>query len=530
MVLDFRLSTLHHDAMARSKVRSIPILDGIQIDRDGSEPLYLQLARALRSRVEEGRIQDGAKLPSTRIAAAFLGLHRSTVIEAYHQLQKEGLLRSGVGAGTFLRRPAPSRPPRASGRPAGFLAPAAGFWSHRGLEFPRPETTRPTSPMPAGAIRLTSPTADPESFPVSEFRDALDSILDREGPACLDYGAPDGYGPLREIIADRLARQGVHVDAARVILVNGSQQGLELLMRLLIPRSRTLLVEEPTYQLALRTARALSLPIRGIPLDAEGLRIDVLETVLDEVDPGMLYTMPIFQNPTGLTLSPARRAALLHLAAARGLPVVEDHFDAELDYRGDAPPPLLAEGDPPNVILLGTFSKILFPGLRIGWIVVPEALVGPLSELKVCADLSSGLLTQMAVTEFCRRGALDTHLRRVRDRNRGRVEALLDELERSMPEGTSWTRPTGGMTVWLKLPPTLDSDRIAEEAQRRGVVVNPGTAFYPNGGGRDGLRISYIREDESRIREGVRILGSVIRDSLSGRVQPGLETAAEPML
>ncbi len=207
-----------------------------------------------------------------------------------------------------------------------------------------------------------------------EFRAALETVFQREGAGCLDYGPPDGYAPLRERIASRLSRQGVSVDPARVILVNGSQQGLELIMRLLVPQGRTLLIEEPTYNLALRAARALKLPVRGIPLDEEGLRLDALDRALDDVAAGMLYTMPVFQNPTGLTLSRDRRSRLLKTAAEHGLPIVEDHFDAELDYRGDAPPPLLAEGSPPNVVLLGTFSKILFPGLRVGWLVVPEPL------------------------------------------------------------------------------------------------------------------------------------------------------------
>jgi 2-aminoadipate transaminase len=244
----------------------------------------------------------------------------------------------------------------------------------------------------------------------------------------------------------------------------------------------------------------------------------------------MLYTMPVFQNPTGLTLSRDRRTRLLALASERGLPIVEDHFDAELDYRGDAPPPLLAQGSPQNVVMLGTFSKILFPGLRVGWIVVPEPLIGPLSEMKVCADLSGGLLTQMALYEFCRRGLLDTHLARIRERNGSRLAAMNSALDAHMPPGVRWTRPTGGMCLWLRLPKGLDADELAGEALRRGVAVSAGTAFHTNGGGWDGLRLCFIREDEERIRTGIRMLAETIESGIARRSPRESEGAAAPIL
>ncbi|MDM7914914.1 MAG: PLP-dependent aminotransferase family protein, partial [Candidatus Eisenbacteria bacterium] len=357
------------------------LVDSIQLDRSGDKPLYLQLGEILRQQMASGRLPVGAKLPATRELSDALSVNRATVVEAYRWLRLQGWVRSGVGSGTYVTGRAlgfggdanlvQSRP----GTGAGVLADAEGdgFWSSRIEELPRPEAKSETQ-APAWTIRFTSPTADPDGFPIDEFRSVLEEVLDREGARSLDYGPPDGYGPLRELIAERLARQSVRVDPSQVLLVNGSQQGLDLVFRMLVPKGRTLILEEPTYHLALRTARALRLPVAAVPLDAEGLRIDRLERVLDETDAGMLYTMPVFQNPTGLNLSAERRERLLSLSAERKLPVVEDHFDAELDYRGDAPPPLLSHGSPQNVVLLGTFSKILFPGLRVGWMVVPEAV------------------------------------------------------------------------------------------------------------------------------------------------------------
>lgn len=501
---------------------SIPSIDGIRLDRSRGDALYLQLAQAIRERIAAGALSPGTKLPSTREAAESLGVNRATVVEAYRWLRDEGWVRSGVGAGTFVLGGGGGDPAR--------QGDADRFWSGWVAASPRPvrPTTHPDAPV--DLIRLTSPTADPAAFPLDDFREVINAILAREGAACLDYGPPDGYGPLRALIAERLRAQGVEVDPGRVVLVNGSQQGLELIFRLVNARGGTLLVEEPTYQLAIRTARSLRVKSRGVPMDASGLRVDRLESILDEVGDGFLYTMPVFQNPTGVCLSEERRARLLALSAERSLPILEDHFDAELDYRGDAPRPLLAEGSPHQVMLLGTFSKILFPGLRVGWLVVPEPLLGSLSEMKVCADLSGGLLTQMALYEFCRQGLLDAHLARIRARNGRRLDAMLDALEKEMPAGSTWTRPTGGMTLWVRLPGGLDSDRISDEAMRRGVAVNAGSLFHLDGGGRDGLRLCFVREDEDRIRQGIRILSETVQEELARVPSRDREGAAAPIL
>jgi 2-aminoadipate transaminase len=509
--------------MKQSTTRPTGPLSNVHLDREGTLPLYHQLAEGISREIRLGFLRDGVKLPSTRDAALALRVSRVTIVEAYRHLRNGGWVRSGIGSGTYVVR-------HGDGGTTGSASPETSFWSSRLLDLPRPDAPRVPSPGPANTIRLTSPTADPAAFPLPEFREALDHVFQREGSSCLDYGPAEGYAPLREAIASRLKRQDIDVDPGRVILVNGSQQGLELILRLLVPHGRTLLLEEPTYNLALRAARALRLPVRGVPLDDEGMRIDALERILDEVPSGMLYTMPVFQNPTGLSLSPERRERLLAVATERGLPIVEDHFDAELDYRGDAPRPLLADDAPPNVVLLGTFSKILFPGLRIGWLVVPEPLIGPLSEMKVCADLSSGMLTQMALAEFCRRGFLDVHLERIRKRNAARLDAMLTTLESAMPDGARWTRPSGGMTLWLWLPKGLDSETVANEALAGGVAVTPGTAFHASGGGRDGVRLCYVREDEGRIAEGIRRLARTMREHLARSPSREREGAAAPIL
>jgi DNA-binding transcriptional MocR family regulator len=519
------------------------------LDRKVDDPLYLQLARAIGERIRAGKIRVGAKLPSTRDAATKLHVNRVTIVEAYRALREEGWVRSGVGAGTFVVSPdgadggdgarsheggtSGNADDAASGGSNRLNLGGVSFWASRLGEMPRPDTNRSGGEAKADTIRLTSPTADPAAFPFAEFREVLDEILRREGAACLDYGPHDGYAPLRVEIAEHLARKGVRVDPTRILLVNGSQQGLDLAFRLLAGNGRTLIVEEPTYHLALRAARALALSVRGVPVDEEGLRVDRLERLLDETNPGLLYMMPVFQNPTGVSLSPSRRKRLLTLTAERRLPILEDHFDAELDYRGDAPPPLLGEGPrhPENVLLLGTFSKILFPGLRVGWLVVPEPLIGPFSEMKVCSDLSGGLLTQMALYEFCKRGFLEAHLARIRERNRGRLDATLDALASTMPAGVRWSRPTGGMCIWVRLPHGTDGDFLAAEAHRRGVAVSPGSAFYPNAGeGRAALRISFVRESEDRIRAGIRILSDTIREEIARSGARESEGAAAPIL
>lgn len=499
------------------------MLTDLILNRDSDTPLYEQIAEQLRTRIRDGAVTAGVKLPASREVAKSLGVHRRTVVQAYERLAAEGWVRSGVGQGTFVHDTHVSRrvagaasdsshdpSPGVSFDPAverfvwehrlrPSVDPAADVWRH--LSASRP---------PAGCIQFSGATADPAAFPMDDFRAILNEVLTVHGTEVLDYGPPEGLSGLREWIAERLTRRGVAVDRDQVLIVNGSQQGLDLIARVLLTPGDTVVMEEPCYPSGFRLFRSFGARTKGVPMDDGGMRLDLLAGALERENPALLYLMPIFQNPTGLSLDARRVTPLLDLAARYGVPVVEDQFDGELAYDDEPPQPIKASDRRDQVILIGTFSKILFPGARLGWLVVPKPLLCAVREQKQLADLSSGLLLQHAMELYCRRGLLDLHLDRVRTQNRNRLRVLLESLEAFMPPGVQWTRPRGGLTVWVRLPAGCDAMTLLSEARAVGVDFTPGPLFFPEGGGQEFLRLGYVRESEARIRKGVELLAERI--------------------
>lgn len=508
----------------------------IVLDRGSGTPLYLQIASAIRSAIEDGSMSPGFRLPSSRAIAEELSVQRKTVVQAFSLLREEGWLSAGVGQGTFVRRQPPEvREPLFSG---GAEDPKLG--TNGGSESD-PDGFSWESVLPSteqsndlwqywlrdtgasDAIRFTGATADPAHFPTEEFQSVLEEVLHTSGSRSLDYGPAAGYLPLREWLADRLVRRGIDADAERLLIVNGSQQGLDLIARLLVREGDRVLVEEPSYSNGFRLLQAHGAEVDTVRFDAGGIEIDSLERACQKGGAQLLYTMPLFQNPTGMVLEEERIEPILSICRRYRVPIVEDHFDAELVYEGEPPVPIAARDRAGQVILIGTFSKILFPGLRLGWMVVPRPLLRMIQDLKQLTDLSTGLLPQQAMDLYCRRGLLDEHLVRVRAINRVRLSTLLQSMEREFPGDVAWTRPRGGMTVWVQLPAGVDSLALLETVRRSGVEFSPGPLFFPNGGGSGFLRLCCVRETEDRIRRGVHLLGEAIREHASrasGRSTP----------
>lgn len=518
------------------------ILPLIALDRSSELPLYAQIARALEALIRRGSLGPGVKLPSSRQLAEAVGVHRKTVVQAFSVLESAGLVSSGVGQGTFVRSvgafesgASPAGPGAAAlsvaqsdaaGSETGNPGTGEPFWSRRLSPASRRAQQRNEPwmprPLPEGAIRLSGGTADPAFFPTEEVRQAIDGALSRHGARCLDYASPEGLLELREWIADGLRLRGVRVEPDQIVIVNGSQQGLDLVTRLLLEPGSSVFVEEPGYRNGFRMFQAAGCRVTGVTVDHDGLVPEELDRLAAQGAPRLLYTIPAFQNPTGMCLSVDRAARLLECAHRHAFPVLEDQFTADLAYEGDTPVPLLALDRGAQVIQLGTFSKILFPGFRLGWLVLPRDLIGPARELKQTMDLSSSLLTQYAMNDFCRAGALDRHLRTIREINSERLRVALDAMTREFPEGASWTVPRGGLNLWVRLPNEVDAVRLGDLARRQGVGVAPGPAFFPGGGGTGFLRLTFVREPEDRLREGLRILGALMRDDAALRLPSGV--------
>ena len=495
-----------------------------EIDKSRNDPLYLQIVKAIEAAILTRELSPGCQLPATRKLAERLGVHRNTVIAAYRYLVTAGSVRTGVGAGTFITD---------KSVPAGIPTPtgAATQRSEETGTIPFSwqrllSNTTAADPdllisavlrgitIPEDLILLSGAVPDRRQFPMDEFTTCVRKILSGADPTMLEYGSPEGYEPLREWLADWLRSAGVKgVDLQRIFIVSGSQQGLDLLARLFLRSGDQVVLEEPTYTGAFMVLGQTGARMIGVPVDEEGISVAELEKILDREPVKFLYTMPAYQNPTGICLSARRREELLRLSRRRQLAIVEDHYDTPLFYQGEQPRFLLADEPNSNVIHLGTFSKILFPGLRLGWMILPAELCEPLRQLKRATDLSTGMLTQRVMAEFCRSGNLAKHLTRLRRVNSGRLQEMLGALDDHFPVEANWTRPTGGMTLWVELPGSIDILELYRSAASRGVLFTPGTAFYPNrDGGRNAMRLSFNRESRERIRNGVRLLGELIKE------------------
>ena len=505
----------------------MPAVLAIPLDRGSGTPLYVQIAAAIRASIEAGEMPAGSRQPSSRANAEELTVQRNTGVQAFSLLREEGWLSAGVGQGTFVRSPLLERKePLFSGGSDDSRISADGA----GLD---PDRFSWESVLPSAeqsndlwqywlrdsgegdAIRFTGATADPAHFPVSEFQAILDEVLHAAGSRALDYGPAAGYPPLRDWLADRLSHRGIDADGERLIIVNGSQQALDLIARLLVREGDRVLVEEPSYSNGFRLLQAHGAEVDTVRIDAGGIEVDSLERACRKGRAQLLYTMPLFQNPTGMVLEEDRIDPILSICRRHRVPIVEDHFDAELVYEGEPPVPIAARDRWGQVILIGSFSKILFPGLRLGWMLVPRLLLRMVQDLKQLADLSTGLLSQQAMDLYCRRGLLDEHLVRVRKINGKRLSVMLESMEKEFPSDVAWTRPRGGMTVWVQLPAGVDSLALLESVRRNGVEFSPGPFFFPNGGGSGFLRLCCVRETEERIRRGIRILGDAIREHVS---------------
>ncbi len=466
----------------------------------GREPLYAQIAGQIRAEIWAGRLNPGERLPPIRQLARAVGVNRDTVSLAYERLAREGVVEATVGRGTFVRagRPAapmPSRPPP--------LAPMVD----RLLDF---ERARPSFLARDGAVPLHSLTPDPSLYPVAAFRRALDRALDAGGSDLLVYGDNQGNLGLREVIAERLAEHGLLVEVDSIVPCHGASQGISLAMRLYAEPGDWIAVEEPTYHNVLGVLVALGLRPAPIPMTPDGPDLAVLESTLARPEVKLLYTMPSFHNPMGVTTSLAHRRQLLEIANRFGTPVIEDAFEMDLRYDGEAVPPLAALDTGGVVVHLFSFSKSLFPGVRVGSITAQGRAVDGLLALKHATDLSGSLILQAAVAEFVGCGAYAEHLTGLRATLRDRRDALLQALAREMPSGARWTVPDGGYQIWLELDDDVDTGALLSEARNAGVLFAPGYQFNHDGRPSSCMRLTIALASSAEIRRGVTLLGELV--------------------
>ena len=362
-----------------------------------------------------------------------------------------------------------------------------------------------------GIISFAGGLPSPRTFPVDAFAEACGRVLADDGEGALQYAASEGFGPLREAVAKTLPWD---VDPAQVLITTGSQQGLDLVAKVLVDAGSKVLVETPTYLGALQAFASMEPEIAGIPCDAEGL--DVAELARQRAGARFLYVLPNFQNPTGRTMSEARRQALVQAARELALPIVEDNPYGDLWFDAPPPPPLTAR-NPEGAIYLGSFSKVLAPGLRLGFLVAPPAIAPKLLQAKQAADLHSPGFNQRMVVEVLRGNFLDRHVPTIRALYRAQRDAMLAALAREMSGlDVRWNTPDGGMFLWARLPQGVSAIDLLPRAVARGVAFVPGAPFYAGEPDERSLRLSFVTASPQQIDSGIAALAAALREYLQG--------------
>src|SRR5436190_21971436 len=359
-----------------------------------------------------------------------------------------------------------------------------------------------------GIISLAGGLPSPESFPIEAMREASARVLRDTPKEALQYAASEGYAPLREWVARELGSQGLHADASQVLITTGSQQGLDLVGKVLIDTGSTVAVESPTYLGALQAFAPCEPEFVSVDCDDEGPLPEALGTL--STKPRFLYVLPNFQNPSGRCIGHERRDALVARAQAVGLPLVEDNPYGDLWF--DAPPPApLAARWTDGTVYLGSFSKVLAPGLRLGYLVAPKPLFPKLLQAKQAADLHTPSFNQRVVYEVIRDGFLRQHVPTIRARYKAQRDAMRAALEQHMPRGCHWTVPVGGMFFWIELPAGIDAMALLPQAVERGMAFVPGAAFYADHPKPNTLRLSFVTVPPERIAEGIAALAQTLR-------------------
>jgi len=351
----------------------------------------------------------------------------------------------------------------------------------------------------------------PELFPVDAVKAAANSVLSQNGPDALQYGPSEGFMPLREWIAEEVRQRGIAAQPAEVLVTNGSQQVLDLVGKLLLNAGDVVLTENPTYLAAIQAFQTFEAHFVPVPTDECGLIPEALPELIRQHRPKFLYTIPNFQNPTGVTLTEERRAKLARIAAEHDLIVVEDDPYGKLRYRGSNVPPVKHWDEANCVIYASTFSKTIAPGLRLGWVVAPTEVISRLLILKQASDLHTSSFDQRVAYAFLTLNDQAAHLDRIRHAYGERFDVMHAALSAEMPAGFTWTQPEGGMFLWVTGPENLDGMELLSRAIQRKVAFVPGRDFFPGDGGKNHLRLNFSNSTPERIREGVQRLGTLCR-------------------
>jgi DNA-binding transcriptional MocR family regulator len=474
----------------------------IPIDREGEEPIYRQLIRYVKTQIDSGSLPAGTRLPASRDLAQQLNISRISVVNAYAELRAEGYLSAHAGRGTFVSKD--------TGNGSALLPEKTNNTIHHPTHSTPDRSLREMMRLARqpGVISFGPGAPPAEFFPAQYLRDAINAVLDRDGAKALAYEETEGYAPLRNAVRDYVSALGIQCHASEVLITGGTQQALDLVIQALLSEGETLVTEDPTYLGVIDIAQTRRVQIRGIPMDQEGIRLDMLENYLIDNTPRLIYVMPSFQNPTGTVMPLHRRRQLLNLAYDYNVPILEDGVYHEFRFDGDGVPPLRALDEKGIVIHAGGFTKMLLPGIRIGYVIAGATHYTRLVRVKQAADISTPGLNQRAIHWMLQRGVMSQQLERNNREFKRRRDAAVTAAKKFLPQGTRWKVPEGGLFLWITLPrngPTAAELYIT--AIQQGVGYAIGSVYYTRNPDNYTIRLNYGAHKPSEIEEGLRRLG-----------------------
>lgn len=483
----------------------------IQLDRDGEEPIYRQLIRHIRMQIESGHLPAGARLPASRDLARQLSVSRISVVNAYAELRAQGYLSAHAGRGTFVSGESGNPPPsnhHHSGN--GTLSDNVPGSPDRSIREMMRLGRKP------GVISFSMGSPPMEFFPVQNLRDAINLVLDRDGSAALGYEATEGYAPLRSSVRDYVSALGIQCSQEQILITGGVQQALDLVIQAILSEGDTVVTENPTYLGMIDIARTRRVQLHGIGMDEHGIRLDELENYIIDNSPKLIYVMPSFQNPTSYVMPLHRRRQLLNLAMDYKIPILEDAVYHEFRFENESLPPLKALDETGIVIHASGFTKMLLPGVRIGYLISDSRHHERLVRVKQAADISTPGLNQRAIHMMLERGVLTQQLERNNRELRRRRDVAIQAAKTHFPPGSSWHVPEGGMYLWVRLPKSgPNAAELYITAVQMGVSYAIGNVFYTNSCGSYQMRLNYGTRKPAEIEEGFKRLGRAWRELAS---------------
>jgi len=479
----------------------------IYLDDSIDTPLYIQLFLQLKNLIVEGVFRPNEKLPPIRKLAQQLRVNTITVVNAYKRLESEGLAYSIVGSGTYVASSTRQEQP---------LQPRDETEHLKMMEKGQIQVKEDT-------INFASTTPTPDLFPVDSFKALINRVLDRDKGEAFGYQQVQGYQPLRQSICDYLKNFSIDVLVDDIQVISGAQQGIDIVSKALIEYGDCVFVESPTYRGALEAFKSRGAKIVEIPMQEDGIDIETLKRSLATYNPKFIYIMPNFQNPTGYSYSHEKKLEILKIAREHNTFIVEDDFLSELSFTGGHSLPLKSLDRRQVVIYIKSFSKIFMPGLRLGFMAVPESLRGRVLAAKHTSDISTSGLIQRTFDLYLRENIWMEHINYMKDKYKKRYEIFLEAVRKSFPKSVRYKAPGGGLHMWFELPPGYSDQELYARCLKRGVLITPGSLFYSEGADTGHFRMSFAAVHSEKIETGVKIVGEVLHEYLGESTAPAIQ-------